>query len=46
MCADTALIAGTICGLAHYNTPETKNQLKMLSRAAKTIPALKIDQVI
>jgi hypothetical protein len=24
MCPDTALVAGTIGGLAHYNTPETK----------------------
>jgi hypothetical protein len=42
MCADAALVAGTICGLAHYDAPETN---KMLSRVGKTIPALKIDQV-
>ena len=42
MCADTAFVAGTICRLAHYDTPETN---KMLLRAAKTIPALEIGQV-
>ena len=25
MCTDTALVAGTIGGLAHYNAPETRN---------------------
>ena len=27
MCADTALVAGTVCGLAHYNTPKTNKDV-------------------
>ena len=44
MSADSALVAGTVGGLAHDQTPET-NKFYCTRESGKTIPALEIGQV-